>query len=579
MKRYLSLLLATLLFLAMALPATVAAEAEFSTTPMVSAGRGHTLALRADGTVWAWGHNEHGQLGDGTIIDRHTPVQVQNLSNITAISAGERHNLALQDDGTVWMWGGFWADEDDPTPPPPKKVEGLPTIKAISAGLWHNLVLAYDGTVWAWGANNYGQLGDGTAEGREMPKVMQDISGITAISAGWGHSVALRDDGTVWAWGLNGHGQIGGGTAWMQRLPAQSQGLTGIIGISAGFLHTLALQEDGTVWAWGSGADGELGHNIAEGNHIPTQLQNIADITSVAAGSYHSVALRDDGTVWTWGGNHETPQYIDETQSSRYIPEQMRNISGAVQISAGWAHVAVLHNNGTVWTWGWNERGELGNDATTDPGIFNFPVQVLGPGGVGHFSLTEDTPFAFIFHDIPPGHWARDAVAFAHENGSMRGVAPSVFSPDTAMTRAMLATVLYRLSGEPEVTFRSVFTDVRAGQWYSDAIIWAYDNEIVFGVAEERFAPNADITREQLAVMLHRYAVAREFPTTVPDAVDITTAPDHEQISTWAEEAMRWVMYHGIITGMDSRGTLYPSGTATRAQAAVMLHRFIQSYW
>ena len=167
MKRFLSILLATLLFLAMALPATAAAEAEFTTTPMVAAGRGHTLALRSDGTVWAWGTNWFGELGDGTRIDRHTPVQVQHLSRITAVSAGGRHNIALRDDGTVWIWGNFWTDEDNVYPPAPTQVEGLPRITAISAGNWHNLVLADDGIVWAWGSNGHGELEIGRASCRE----------------------------------------------------------------------------------------------------------------------------------------------------------------------------------------------------------------------------------------------------------------------------------------------------------------------------------------------------------------------------------------------------------------------------
>ena len=180
----------------------------FTTTPMISAGFRHTVALKNDGTVWAWGHNTSGQLGDGTRTNHSTPVQVQNLNSVTAISAGQDYTIALRSDGTVWAWGsnasgklgvgGFWGSSSTPL-----QVENLNGITAISAGVSHTVALRSDGTVWVRGSNSSGELGDGTRTSSTTPVQAENLSNMTAISTSGSHTIALRNDGTVWAWGNN----------------------------------------------------------------------------------------------------------------------------------------------------------------------------------------------------------------------------------------------------------------------------------------------------------------------------------------------------------------------------------------
>src|SRR3989304_2356071 len=185
-----------------------------------------TTPVDAQGTlaVWAFGGNNYGQLGNGTTINRTTPVQVSGLTGVGAIASGYGHSLALKTDGTVW----------------------------------------------AWGFNDRGQLGDGTTINRTTPVQVSGLTGVAAIAGGYGHSLALKTDGTAWAWGQNNGGQLGNGTSTIfgaTTTPVQvcesggcSNGyLTGVAAIAGGFFHSLALKTDGTVWAFGVNSTSQLG--------------------------------------------------------------------------------------------------------------------------------------------------------------------------------------------------------------------------------------------------------------------------------------------------------------------------------
>lgn len=174
------------------------------------------------------------------------------------------------------------------------------------------------------------------------------------------------------------------------------------------------------------------------------------------------------------------------------------------------------------------------------------------------------------FTDVNIGDWYYDAVSYVYANGLMDGVSSTTFAPDANMTRAMLVTILWRMEGEPVVNYLLPFTDVDGGAWYAEAVRWASSEGIVTGVSDTSFAPNAEITREQLATILHRYAGE---PAT---AANLAGYADGNQVSAYAVDAMSWCVEHGIITGTTA-ATLEPQGTATRAQAAAMLMRFAEN--
>jgi len=214
---------------------------------IAAAGR-HSLALKSDGTMWAWGWNIVGQLGQITNPNFSTvPIQVPGLTGVVRIAAGQWQSLAVRNDGTTWAWGGNSAGQvGDGTITDrysPVLVSGLSNVKAIAGGFLHSLAVKQDGSVWAWGANNYGQLGVGSQVNSPVPMGVMGLSGVSNIGAGSGFSLALKSDGTVWAWGANDHGQIGvGGRSGMSYLlPVQIQSVEQVSAIAAGSVHSLVL--------------------------------------------------------------------------------------------------------------------------------------------------------------------------------------------------------------------------------------------------------------------------------------------------------------------------------------------------
>ena len=259
-------------------------------TPHYAFGNSHTLELKKDGTVWAWGDNRYGQLGNGTTEDSKAPVKVSGLDSVTAIAACFFQSVALKKDGTVWAWGyngsgqlGNGSTENSATP---VQVSGLNGIQAIAAGNGHIVALKKDGTVWAWGSNRSGQLGTDSKVNFLTPVQVSGVSDITAVAAGRYHSIALKKDGTVWAWGYNGSGQLGDGTTSEGSfIPVQVSGLSGVTAITAGAHHCVAQKKDMTNWAWGDTFSGIHGNGIAlEGSTKPFQLRGISDVTAVTAG-------------------------------------------------------------------------------------------------------------------------------------------------------------------------------------------------------------------------------------------------------------------------------------------------------
>ncbi|KPA16163.1 regulator of chromosome condensation, rcc1, partial [Candidatus Magnetomorum sp. HK-1] len=287
----------------------------------------HSLAVKSNGTVWAWGYNLYGQLGNNdcctSSANSVTPVQVLNITGVTKVAAGANHSLALKSDGTVWAWGyndngqmGNGTSGAGTDCYSPVQVSGLNTVKAIAAGAYHSLALKQDGTVWSWGVNSNAQLGDNSKTERNTPVQVVGPNGsgylndIIAISAGLQHNIALRNDGTIWAWGYNNEGQLGQGSLYMDsQYPVQVVGvsntgfLTDVIAIASGLNHNLALLNDGTIVSWGVNGEGQLGNNNTANESSPNEVY-LENVNNIFVGGDHSFAIESDGTVWSWGKNN-----------------------------------------------------------------------------------------------------------------------------------------------------------------------------------------------------------------------------------------------------------------------------------
>lgn len=374
-----------------------------TSTPKISAGTFHSLALKSDGSVWSWGFNSYGQLGNGSATTSYTPVQVKNLAGVIDIAGGGYHSLALKSNGTVWSWGfdavGQLGNGTDTGKNTPVKVSNLSDVTAIAGGWFHSLALKKDGTVWAWGLNSFGQLGDGTYDDKNTPVQVSGITGITAIAGGGNYSLALKSDGittTVWTWGSNEFGQLGdGANKNNSNTPVQVSGLDEVIAIDGGWGHGLALKSNGTVRTWGRNNGGQLGDGTYDNKNTPVQVSNITGITAIASGGNHSLALKSDGIVWTWGYGKEG-QIGNGTDTSKNTPVQAINLSDIITIAGNIGHPSpsqssghsiALKANGTVWTWGINNYGQLG-DGTNK----NRNTPILVDINLGSISTPVATP-------------------------------------------------------------------------------------------------------------------------------------------------------------------------------------------
>ncbi|MCT1400347.1 S-layer homology domain-containing protein [Paenibacillus sp. p3-SID867] len=274
----------------------------------IHSGVRSSMALRQDGTVWTWGANENGQLGIGTTTNVNAPVQVAGLSGIKAISGGlGYHGMALTENGSVWTWGkndnGELGNGTRIQQNAPVLVNGLSDVTAIAAGGYYSLALKSNGTVWAWGVNGSGELGDGTTTDRYVPVQVDGLTDVIAIAAGGSHSLAVKQDGTVWAWGKNTYGMLGDGTRTNRTKPVQVRNLEHIVAIAGGGYHSLAVDRAGNVWSWGDNSQKQLGLGSNVSALIPVSVSGIEHVREISAGGFHSVAMKKDGSVWAWGSN------------------------------------------------------------------------------------------------------------------------------------------------------------------------------------------------------------------------------------------------------------------------------------
>jgi len=295
-----------------------------------------TLALSTDGTVWAWGWNVAGQLGNGLFGNATVPGRVGALTNIVDIAAGTDHALAVGSDGSVWRWGA--PDSTNSTALPdrlPVRVSALTDIVAVAAGHRFSLALRNDGRVFAWGDNSLGQVGDGSGLFRASPVQVAGLTAIRSIAAGPSSSFAIRSNGSVMAWGAGG--TIGDGTSVNRLAPVPIAGLTSIEQISASH-NGLARTTAGAVWFWGTNFYGERGDGTVTGRFLsPVQVTGLPVITGIAVGGAHNVAMQNDGTVWAWGSGllgeiGIAGVYTQDTPVAVPLPGGRR----AAAVGAGW---------------------------------------------------------------------------------------------------------------------------------------------------------------------------------------------------------------------------------------------------
>jgi alpha-tubulin suppressor-like RCC1 family protein len=348
--------------------------------------------------VYAWGDNSSKALGTAeAVFTSPTPTPVVGLSNVQAVDGGS-NGYALRTDGTVWAWGdngsgqlgNGWTGGGSAVGVP---VVGLTGVTAIAGSGDGAYALRADGTVWAWGAGWTGRLGTGTLDHTSTPRQVSALTNVVAIASGWGTGYALRADGTVWSWGYNGTGALGDGSdTALSPVPVPVSGLTGVTSVTGRDNGAFALRADGTVWAWGDNGAGQLGDGATCPSpttcvsRVPVQVSGLTGVTDVAGNVNNGYAVRNDGSVWAWGGNFLGAlgngvecDPATEPCGSR-VPVQLPGLSGVAHLAAFDHGAYALRTDGSVQAWGANLRSTLGNAFVPDHST--VPVPVVGLNGV-----------------------------------------------------------------------------------------------------------------------------------------------------------------------------------------------------
>ena len=361
-------------------------------------------ALFSDGGLWTWGYNPHGGLGDNSVSSRSSPVQTVSAgTSWKLVSSGEVTVAAIKTDGTLWNWGyntnGTLGDNTVTSKSSPvQTVAGGTNWKSVDNGALHTAAIKTDGTLWTWGDNSEGQLGDNTRTKRSSP--VQTVAGGNnwkLVAAGNYHIAAIKTDGTLWTWGYNNDGQLGDNSSTNKSSPVQTvAGGTNWKSVSGGPPHTSAIKTDGTLWLWGDNSEGQLGDNSTTRRSSP--VQTVAGGTnwkSVSAGSYHTAAIKTDGTLWLWGRNGNGG-LGDNTRTSRNSPVQTVAGGTSWKLVAGcYYFTAAIKTDGTLWSWGRNFSGELGDNSQASK---SSPVQTVA-GGTNWKSVAGGTHTAAIKDD------------------------------------------------------------------------------------------------------------------------------------------------------------------------------------
>jgi alpha-tubulin suppressor-like RCC1 family protein len=340
----------------------------------------------AIGGLWTWGSNNNGQLGDNSTSRKSSPVQTVSAgTNWKQVSAGLEHTVSIKTDGTLWTFGyNFVGQLGDNTSTkrssPVQTVSAGTNWKQVSARLYQTASIKTDGTLWLWGSNFHGGLGDNTRTDRLSP--VQTISFGTnwkQVSAGVYYTAAIKTDGTLWLWGLNDNGQLGDNSVSNKSSPVQTISFgTNWKQVVCGSSHTAAIKTDGTLWLWGDNLYGQLGDNSISDKSSPVQTISFGtNWKQVVCGSTYTAAIKTDGTLWLWGRDNYG-QLGDNSVSNKSSPVQ--TISAGTnwkQVSSGAGHTAAIKTDGTLWLWGLNGFGQLGDNSISNK---SSPVQTVSAG-------------------------------------------------------------------------------------------------------------------------------------------------------------------------------------------------------
>ena len=353
-------------FLTLSLADTDAdAQCSYFTRIVSGCSSTHALGIKSDGTLWAWGDNMFGELGDGSANESNAPEQIGTRTNWVDIATGAYFSLGITSDGKLWAWGingvGQLGDGTaNPSLVPEQIIGPDSNWIAVAACESHSFGITADGKLWAWG---YGVLGDPSGNSSDVPIQIGTDTDWATISTGNYHTLALKKNGALWAWGINAQGELGDGSnnGSIVYTPEHIGTATNWIKIAAGYSHSLGITADGKLWAWGENNEGELGDGTTvDGTSGPEQIGTATNWVAISGGNTHSLGITADGKLWAWGQNNEG-ELGDGTNTDTLRPEQIATAANWKEIVAGSETSFGLTGAGISWSWGVNDVGQLGD--------------------------------------------------------------------------------------------------------------------------------------------------------------------------------------------------------------------------
>ena len=440
-----------------------------------------------------------------------TPVKV--MDDVASVQAGSYYTAAIKTDGSLWMWGdnqyghignGAQGDRTDrydyiyQTEP----VKIMEQVSCVTFNEDAHTVAAVktDGSLWMWGSNFYGQLGSGSTTDSGVP--IKVLDGVAAVDLGWSRTAALKTDGSLWTWGWNESGRLGNGSTVDAHLPVKI--MDGVAAIGGYQDQAAALKTDGSLWTWGWNYYGQLGNGSTENSAVPVKV--LDQVSAVSGHQGSMLALKTDGSLWAWGWNYYGQLGSGSTENST-VPVQIRldapaQDAASLQNASPFADVSrdAYYYEPVLWA----VEKQITNGVTADafaPGavctrgeIITFLWRAMG--------RPEPEPAPSPFSDVIATNFYYKPVLWAAEQDMASG---SLFSPKSPCTRAETVSFLWRSAGSPEASAVTGFTDVGPSASCAQAVSWAVSNNIVTGTSDVTFSPGDTCTRGQIVTLLWRY--------------------------------------------------------------------------